>query len=196
MALPWLALALAMGAAPAAGQHAGDDVLARVEGEPVTRAELDRTAANPLVRADASRQLGVERPGEREVRRVALRHVIHRRLLVQEARRRGVTVSEAELDGAIAALRRRFDDLRAFGAWMRGQGLDDAGLFAAVRDDLAMDRVRAALVADVAVERRRAVLAAWLAEREAAARIELLEPEEGSADRAAPADGAAPARRR
>jgi parvulin-like peptidyl-prolyl isomerase len=151
-----LVLALA-GAAPAAAGSSGPaptaqrEIVARVDGEPVTRAELARMIGNPLTLEQARRELGVERPGARELERVALRGVVHRRLLVQEARRRGIVVAEQELDREIAALRRRFDDLRSFGAWMQEQGLDDASLFETVRGDLAAERARAALVADVRV---------------------------------------------
>jgi parvulin-like peptidyl-prolyl isomerase len=135
----------------AAPSGADRDPVARVNGEPVQRAELARMAGNPLTLEEARRELGVERPGTRELERVALRRVVHRRLLVQEARRRGLGVTEQELDAEIGALRRRFADLRSFGAWMREQGLDDASLFETVRGDLAAERVRAALVQGVRV---------------------------------------------
>jgi parvulin-like peptidyl-prolyl isomerase len=108
-------------------------------------------AANPLTLEQARQELGVERPGPRELERLALRNVIHRRLMIQEARRRRIQITEQELDREIAALRRRFEDLRSFGAWMKEQGLDEASLFATVRDDMAADRARAALIQDVHV---------------------------------------------
>ena len=77
--------------------------------------------------------------------------VIHRRLMLEEARRRGIVVTDKELDDAIASLRRRFDDLEGFGAWMKEQGLDDRSLFEAVRADMLTDRVWASLVAGVRI---------------------------------------------
>jgi parvulin-like peptidyl-prolyl isomerase len=149
-------VALAAGAAspalvPSTAAAAGQETVARVDGEPVSRAELERMAANPLTLEQARQELGVERPGSRELERLALRNVIHRRLLIQEARRRNLQITEQELDREIAALRRRFEDLRGLGTWMKEQGLDEASLFATVRDDLAADRARAALVDGVRV---------------------------------------------
>jgi parvulin-like peptidyl-prolyl isomerase len=74
-----------------------------------------------------------------------------RRLLAAEARARGEVVSDAELDRALLALRRRFGDLPEFGRWMKAQDLDERTLFDAVRDELLAARTRARLVQDVAV---------------------------------------------
>jgi parvulin-like peptidyl-prolyl isomerase len=128
------------------GAEAEAETVARVNGEPVTRAELDRMAQNPLTVRQVQQELGIERPDSAELERVALRKLIHRRLMLDEARRRNIVVTEKELDAAIVALRRRFEDLAAFGAWMREQRLDDASLFQSVREDIALDRVKAALV--------------------------------------------------
>jgi parvulin-like peptidyl-prolyl isomerase len=152
----WLALALGVGAAAAAlapggASGAEQETIARVDGEAVTRAELERMVANPLTLDQARHELGVERPGSRELERLAVRRVIERRLLIREARRRKIHVTEPELDREIAALRRRFDDLRSFGAWMKEQGLDEASLFETVREDMAAERVRVALVEDARV---------------------------------------------
>jgi peptidyl-prolyl cis-trans isomerase SurA len=156
-AAAWFAL-LALGAAalpaalvPGRASGAEPEIVARVNGEPVPRAELDRAIGNPLTLGQARQELGVEHPGRRDLERLALRNVVHRRLAIQEARRRKIQITDKELDTEIASLRRRFDDLRSFGAWMKEQGLDDASLFETVRGDMAADRVRAALVEGVRV---------------------------------------------
>lgn len=150
-----LALALlAGGAAPlpaAAGGPERPEIAATVNGEAVTRAEVERMRASPLTLAQARRELGVADPDPDALERLALRRVIQRRLMIQEARRRRLAVSEQELDERIAALRRSFDDLASFGAWMQEQGLDDRSLFESVRGDLAADRLWAALVEGVRV---------------------------------------------
>lgn len=146
-----LALALAAVLAPRAVRGAEPEAVARVNGEVVTRAELDRMAASPVTVREAGRQLGAGRPAPRALEGLALRKLVHLRLLLQEARRRKIEVTDRELDREIASLRRRFGDLRRFGAWMKEQGLDDRSLFRAVRDDMVADRVREALVADVDV---------------------------------------------
>jgi parvulin-like peptidyl-prolyl isomerase len=159
--------ALASGGAAGAAQ----ETIARVDGEPVTRAELERMAGNPLTLEQARQELGVERPAPADLERIALRNVVRRRLLIREARRRGIRVTDRELDREIASLRRRFDALRSFGAWMKEQGLDEGSLFEAVREDMAVERVRAALeegvrVSEDDVRRRYAAREAELAPAE------------------------------
>jgi parvulin-like peptidyl-prolyl isomerase len=83
--------------------------------------------------------------------RLALRRLINRRLLLQEAGLKGITVPEKELDKAIAALRRSFEDLGSFGVWMKQQDLDEQSLFGSVHADMLAARVSAALVEDVRV---------------------------------------------
>jgi foldase protein PrsA len=124
-------------------------VVARVNGEPLTRAQFDRMVANPLTLRQARQELGVEEPDRKELERLAMRKLVHLRLLVQEAGRRKITVTRKELDEAIAALRRRFDDLKDFGVWVKQQGLNDPELFETVRADMLAKRVTAALVEGV-----------------------------------------------
>jgi parvulin-like peptidyl-prolyl isomerase len=154
----WAAV-LSLAAATAAGvpyeaRSSEPEVVARVNGQPVTRTELDRMIGNPLTLRQARLELGVEQPDPGALARLALRNLIHRRLMLEEARRRDIKVTEQELDEAILSLRRRFDDLRSFGEWMKAQGLDDAALFEAVRADLAVGRVSAALGQGVRVPER------------------------------------------
>lgn len=138
-------------AAQAGTRTDGDATLvARVNGEPVTRAELQRMRDNPLTRRQLL-EVGGEASDTKELDRVALRRLIHRRLMLEEARRRRIVVTDDELDEAIASLRRRFDDLEGFGAWMKGQGLADGSLFETVRADMLTDRVWASLVAGVRI---------------------------------------------
>lgn len=144
------------GAASAAPERPDDTgagpAVARVNGEPVTEADLRRALTAPAERRRLLEEHAGQGPGDAELGRLALRRLIHRRLILQEAGRRGYTVTEQELGRSVAALRRRFDDLGAMGAWMKEQGLDDRSLFDAVRDDLLAARVRGALVAGVRLD--------------------------------------------
>jgi parvulin-like peptidyl-prolyl isomerase len=124
-------------------------VAARVNGEPVTRAELQRLLADPLERSQLLLEVGAQDPDHKELDRLALRKLINRRLILQEAARRNVTVTDQELDKAITSLRRRFEDLRSFGAWMQEQGIEEKSLFETIRDEMLAARVRAALVEGV-----------------------------------------------
>jgi hypothetical protein len=117
------------------------DVVARVNGEPITRAEHRRMRDNPVTRRQLQDERTAGGAAPEELDRLALRKLIHLRLLLQEARRRGLTVTEKELDAAIVSLRRRFEDLASFGAWMKEQGLDEESLFESVRADMMAERV-------------------------------------------------------
>jgi parvulin-like peptidyl-prolyl isomerase len=126
-------------------------LVARVNGEPVTRAELERMLANPLERQELREELGAEATEGKDLDRLALRKLIDRRLILQEARRRNLTVTEQELDQAITALRRRFQDLKSLGVWMKEQGLDDQSLVETLRAEMLAARVRVELVEGVRV---------------------------------------------
>jgi parvulin-like peptidyl-prolyl isomerase len=127
------------------------EVLARVNGEPVTRTEFQRMLADPVAQVRLQHELGASHPESGALERLALRDLIHRRLLLQEAVRRNIKVADGELDQAISALRRRFPDLDSFSAWMHERGLDDKSLFEAIRTDMVAARVKAVLVEGLAV---------------------------------------------
>jgi peptidyl-prolyl cis-trans isomerase SurA len=134
----------------------GQVVVARVNGEPVSGAELRRMLGNPLTRNQLERAAGSQ-PVAGELERFALQKLIHHRLLLQEAARRNIEVTRQDLDQAVAALRRRFDDLESLGKWMKDQGLDDKGLYEALRGDMLAGRVWAALVEGVRVTEEQAL---------------------------------------
>jgi peptidyl-prolyl cis-trans isomerase SurA len=149
-----LALAGLVGASDAyasTGQTEGSGktdraLAARVNGDPVTRAEVQRLLTDPQERRQLQQQLGTGDAPDDALRRAALRRLINRRLILQEAARRNFVVTEQEVDKAVTALRRRFDDLRTFGAWMKEQGLEEKLLFDTIRAEMLAARVRAALV--------------------------------------------------
>jgi len=143
-----------------AGQAGGSTkveaaLVARVNGDPVTRAEFQRMLGNPLTRSQLQQERGEENPNPKELERLALQKVIHHRLMIQEAGRRNITISTAELDKAIVALRRRFGDLESFGTWMNEQGLDDKALFETIRGDMMSARLWGLLVEGVRIPEER-----------------------------------------
>jgi parvulin-like peptidyl-prolyl isomerase len=139
---------------PAAAEaEAEAGAVARVDGAFVSRAEWRRVLTAPLERARLVEELGGGSPDEAELEQLALRKVIRQHLLVKEAERRGLFVTEEELDGAVRALRRGFGDLRTFGAWMQGRGLDEVSLFEDVRAGTLVARARAALAGEVRLGR-------------------------------------------
>lgn len=149
--LIFLAAGFAVSLKPGPAMGASQEIVARVNGDPVTRAHFDRMVSNPLTLQQAQRELGVEEPDRKELERLAMRKLVQLRLLVQEAGRRKIRVTQKELDEAITALRRRFDDLKDFAAWVKQQGLNDPELFETVRADMLVERVTAALAEGVSV---------------------------------------------
>lgn len=136
-----------------ASSAAEPEIVARVNGQPLAWAEFQRMRANPLTLRQLQQELDVRGSDarERELDRLALGKLINRRLLLQEAGLKRITVPEKELDKAIADLRRNFEDLGSFGVWMKEQGLDEQSLFGSVQEDMLADRVMAALVEEVRV---------------------------------------------
>ena len=127
------------------------EIVARVNGEPVTRGEVQSVLADRAMRRRMTEQLGVQGPDTKELERLALRKLISRRLILQEAGRREFTVTEQELKRVFTAFRRRFKDARRFAVWMKDRGLDDHSLGEGLRAERLMTRVRAALVEGVRV---------------------------------------------
>jgi parvulin-like peptidyl-prolyl isomerase len=125
------------------------EVVALVNGEPVTRRELQRVLADRAMRRRMKQELGVQEPDIQELERLALRKLINRSLILQEAGRREFTVTEQELNRRVVAFRRRFKDAKRLAAWMKARGLDDNSLREGLRNELLMTRVRAALVEGV-----------------------------------------------
>ncbi len=131
-------------------------IVARVNGEPVTRAQLERLLANPREHYLLVQELGVQDPDPKELDRLAVRKLIHRRLILHEGARRNLIVTDKDLDQALTSLRRRFTDLKSFGMWMKQEGLDDQSLFESTRAEMLAARVRAALVEGVRVSEEQA----------------------------------------
>ena len=146
-------VAVAFGPLPSSG--ADPEIAARVNGEPVTRVEIARLLNDPLARRALEEELGSRAPEAGELERLALRNLVHRRLLLQEAGRRRFTVPEKELDQALSALRSRFGDVGGFGAWMRERGLDDKALRDTLRTQVLESRVWSALAEGVPSPKKR-----------------------------------------
>jgi len=101
------AASVALVAAPQTARAEASDsppspVVARVNGTPITAAELDREADRLLRREAAAPDAG----REREVRRRALDVLIEQELLWQESRREGIAVSVQDVIRELAALRK------------------------------------------------------------------------------------------
>jgi peptidyl-prolyl cis-trans isomerase C len=124
-------------------------IVARVNGEAVSRAELERAIRGVEMRAG-----GPVPPEQRdEVYRGVLDQLIAYRLLVQETRARQVTVPDAEVDKELDAIRRRFPDEQAFSAALKAQQLTLDEVRRDIRQDLEVSKLMdAEVAAKVAVD--------------------------------------------
>lgn len=129
-------------------QSGMSDIVARVNGEPVTRVEFERMRANPAL---LGKQEAAHETTSQTLEELALSRLIESRLLLQEARSRGFTVAEKSVDDAVKSMRNKFADLKQFGAWIQAQGLTEPELFQSVRDDMLVKRVTAALAGSVEI---------------------------------------------
>jgi foldase protein PrsA len=148
-----------------AGPKAG--IVARVNGEPITERELWRMMADPAVqrhaeKSDMRRIMATAAKGEapkqdasqpaKELERHALRRLIQGRLLVQEASRRAIKLTDKEIEEALAAFKARFKDEESFVAWRKSKDFDDdRALIEAMRTEVLASRVSAALVKETRV---------------------------------------------
>lgn len=161
---PWCAPAWAEEAAPpgsAPGSVAGhggvphgqgsavmaDRILVRVNGDPIMASELGRRMEERIPRASGHGTLSPERLDAH--RRELLRELIRRQVVLQEARRRGVKISEAEIDREVGALKRRFPNEDAYRAAVAAQGLDVETIRDGLRDHLMVQKMGQLAVADI-----------------------------------------------
>ena len=128
------------------------ELVARVNGEAVTRAELRRVQADLLARNGNREEAENTPPDVEQFENLALRELIQRRLTLQEAARSKVSVSDKELDQALSALRGRFADLKEFSKWMKQRGMNDRLLLDTLRDDMLVARFLATLGDGVEVD--------------------------------------------
>ena len=148
-----LAVTAVVSVGPSEAGGAGPEIVARVNGEAVTRAELQRVQVDLVSLHKLQGGRSGEEPVGEELESLAIENLIRRHLLLQEADRRNIRVSEDEFDQALTELRQRFEDLESFGVWMKERGLDDRALMEAIRADVLAMRVRTALTEGVEVSR-------------------------------------------
>jgi peptidyl-prolyl cis-trans isomerase C len=119
------------------------DVLARVNGEPVTKVDLDRMIKN--MELGANQQIPAERRDE--VLRQALDQLVTYTVLLQETRARQVTVSEADIDGNLKQMRSQFPNEEAFNKALSARGLTVEKLRSDTRIDMSIGRMMEAEMA-------------------------------------------------
>lgn len=112
-------------------------VVARVNGQPISRADLERAVRN------LEAQVGSKVPADRrsEIVRNVLDQLVTFRLLSQEADARKVPVSDADVDAQIADMRKNFPTADAFTKALAQQSLTFEALRANTRRDLLVARM-------------------------------------------------------
>jgi len=119
---------------------AGAQVVARVNGAPITNEQLDRAFSNVL----RERKLNISRmqnPKQaRDLKRVALERLIQEELFWQQAQKENLVVSEAEVEKAFSESIASFRSREAFETQLMRQGTDERGFRDSIRRLQSADR--------------------------------------------------------
>lgn len=143
MSGPWrpLAVAALLLAAAGPGRAPGLDAAATVNGAVIPRQRLDRYV-EAYARERGRSVANVRSPAAyHALLREALDVLVDDELLVQEAERRGLAAPRAEVDAAVAGVRRRFEVPGAFEARLAAEGLSEADLADQARRQLTIGRL-------------------------------------------------------
>jgi peptidyl-prolyl cis-trans isomerase C len=121
------------------------DVLARVNGQPVTKTDFDRLIKNMEMSA------GQPVPAERrdEIYRKALDQLITYTALSQEAKARSITVPEAEVDANLAEMKKQFPNEEEFKKALVARGMTPDKLRADAKVDMAINKLMETAVANL-----------------------------------------------
>ncbi|BAT60962.1 chaperone SurA precursor [Variibacter gotjawalensis] len=128
LGLAALAICTTIVAAPASAQQ----VVARVNGDPITAVDL----------AQRLRLLQVSGGGKAATRQAALDELIEQELKLQTARRYKIEVSEAEINQQLASIASRVGgDIAAFGRQLQGAGLSLSSFKRKIQADIAWNGI-------------------------------------------------------
>lgn len=124
----------------AAAPRGGDYILAVVNQELVTAAEVERRVAQLK---DDARRSNSRLPDERELRRQVLENLIDERVILTNAREAGVKVDDAEVDRAVQAVAAQNQlTLPQLQQRLRQEGVDYSRFRSNLRDQLLVERMR------------------------------------------------------
>jgi len=122
-------------------------VVALVNGDPIMAAEVAAFVAARVPQVSGHGVVSDERI--RFHRDQVIRELVVRQLMLQEAKHEQVEVTQAELDGQVAALQGRFTDESGYLKALASQGLDDATVRAGLRDHLMGEKLAARVMGAV-----------------------------------------------
>jgi peptidyl-prolyl cis-trans isomerase C len=112
------------------------DIVARVNGDPVSKMEFE----NAIRSLEAQAGQGVPYDKRNEVYRQVLDQLVGYKLLIQESKARKLVVADAEIDSQIAQMRKQFPDEDAFTKALAEQQLDVNKLRENVRSQMLVSR--------------------------------------------------------
>jgi peptidyl-prolyl cis-trans isomerase C len=120
------------------------DVLARVNGQAVTKAEFDRLVKNMEMSA------GQPIPAERrdEILRRALDQLVTYAVLTQETKSRNITVTDADIDGNLKQMQSQFPSEEEFKKALASRGMSLEQLKSDARTDMSITKMMDAEVAN------------------------------------------------
>jgi peptidyl-prolyl cis-trans isomerase C len=121
------------------------DVLARVNGQPVTKTDFDRLIKNMEMSA------GQPVPAERrdEIYRKALDQLITYAALSQEVKARSITVPDAEVDANLAEMKKQFPNEAEFQKALTARGMTPDKLRSDAKVDMAINKLMETAVANL-----------------------------------------------
>lgn len=131
---------LVFSAAPLWGAVVVDSVVAVVNREIITQSEID-TAAQTLQNEKKGKGLNIDAPGRRpDTERELLSRIIEKKLIIQEARKKGVRLTEPELEVALKDIegRNQFPSRAAFQQAVMKEGLPWEKYLDDLRDQLTL----------------------------------------------------------
>lgn len=141
-----LVVAMAVIAGPRMGYCASDQVAARVNGVPITLAQVTRAVNDKVPRITGHGSISDTR--RETVRAEALQELIHEELMVQDAQRLKLTVSAAAVDEELAKIKQRFPDPAQYQRALAASGLSDAEVRRGIERYLLVKAVTEREVAD------------------------------------------------
>lgn len=120
------------------------DVLARVNGQPVTKADFDRLIKN--MEASAGQPVPAERRDD--ILRKALEQLVTYTVLSQETKARNIAVSDAEIDDNLKQMQSQFSNEQEFRKALAARGMSLEQLKADARVDMGITKMMDAEVAN------------------------------------------------
>ena len=123
------------------------DVLARVNGEPVTKVDFDRLIKN--MEATANQPLSMVPEDRRnEILRNALNQLVTYTVLLQETRARKIVVTDAEVEQSVQQMRSQFPNEDAFKKALAARGMTVEKLKSDAKVDMSINKMMDAEVAN------------------------------------------------